>query len=682
MDKSNVDGWVIIGTKIDDTEFKKDMKVLEMRLKRYQKEGEQLAELKTGHESKIDELQSEIDKYNELRKQYDYYIKAIDLINEKRKELKSQGISEQDFPAQYQDFMGKEYQRRKSDVLEQMVDMQAPNVLTPQLEAEKRALDDVNSKLRENEEQQRIIGEQIDENVQKVNKVKQANEEVQNKLKSIEETHKKINSGIQQVGKGITNTIAKVGRWAIAVIGVYSAYSMVRQAMNTLAQYDKTLASDLEYIRFALATALKPVVEFIVDLIYRLLQYTRYLLKEWFNIDIFAKASVNHFKKAKESLNKSAKSAKEIKKQLAGFDEMNILVDTRTKDKDDFDFTPPSNDLTKNLGGDVPKWLEWLAENKDWILPLLAGIAGGLLAIKLGLDPLQSLGIVGIIAGIIYAIEGLFEYMEDPTWENFGQVIQGIGLAFLGLALVIGSPVLAIIGACVLIFGTIVKYWDKIKDFLQGGIDWLEGKSDWVHEHFGDIIGDIYDTIVEKLQNMLDGLDTLFTNFKDGFDNLIDFVNNVFAGNWEGAWENVKNIFEDFMENLWTIFKAFVQPMIDIVEGILGLIFPEITVTKPYPGTGGRAKGGIFYPSKLPKLALGGIINQPGRGVPYNGAIIGERGAEAVVPLTDSQQMELLGQTIGKYITINANITNTMNGRVISRELQKVQSDNDFAYNR
>jgi hypothetical protein len=44
--------------------------------------------------------------------------------------------------------------------------------------------------------------------------------------------------------------------------------------------------------------------------------------------------------------------------------------------------------------------------------------------------------------------------------------------------------------------------------------------------------------------------------------------------------------------------------------------------------------------------------------------------------------METLGATIGKYITINASITNTMNGRVISRELQKINTNNDFAMNR
>ena len=85
---------------------------------------------------------------------------------------------------------------------------------------------------------------------------------------------------------------------------------------------------------------------------------------------------------------------------------------------------------------------------------------------------------------------------------------------------------------------------------------------------------------------------------------------------------------------------------------------------------------------KLPRLAKGGIINQPGRGIPVGSAIGGERGQEGVIPLTDSQQMQLLGEAIGRYVTINANITNTMNGRVISRELQKVNNTNDFAFNR
>ena len=73
----------------------------------------------------------------------------------------------------------------------------------------------------------------------------------------------------------------------------------------------------------------------------------------------------------------------------------------------------------------------------------------------------------------------------------------------------------------------------------------------------------------------------------------------------------------------------------------------------------------------------------PGPGVPigYN-AIGGERAIEGVVPLTDSQQMSLLGEAIGKNVTINANIVNTMNGRVIGRELQTINANSDFASNK
>lgn len=84
----------------------------------------------------------------------------------------------------------------------------------------------------------------------------------------------------------------------------------------------------------------------------------------------------------------------------------------------------------------------------------------------------------------------------------------------------------------------------------------------------------------------------------------------------------------------------------------------------------------------MPHLAVGGIVNVPNKGTLVGSAIAGESGREGVVPLTDSQAMETLGEAIGRYITVNANITNTMNGRVISRQLQQIRNEQNFAYNR
>lgn len=102
---------------------------------------------------------------------------------------------------------------------------------------------------------------------------------------------------------------------------------------------------------------------------------------------------------------------------------------------------------------------------------------------------------------------------------------------------------------------------------------------------------------------------------------------------------------------------------------------------KNNPKPTGFAKGGIVY-NNIPKLASGGIINTPGRGVPIVSAIGGERGKEGVIPLTDSQQMALLGEAIGKYITLNANIPVYVGNRQIAKEIRKINAENDFAYNR
>ena len=43
--------------------------------------------------------------------------------------------------------------------------------------------------------------------------------------------------------------------------------------------------------------------------------------------------------------------------------------------------------------------------------------------------------------------------------------------------------------------------------------------------------------------------------------------------------------------------------------------------------------------------------------------------------------METLGEEIGKHIVINATVINSMNGRVLSRQIQQIQNERSFAYN-
>ena len=75
-------------------------------------------------------------------------------------------------------------------------------------------------------------------------------------------------------------------------------------------------------------------------------------------------------------------------------------------------------------------------------------------------------------------------------------------------------------------------------------------------------------------------------------------------------------------------------------------------------------------------LARGGIVNRPGRGVP---AIIGEAGAEAVLPLENNTEwMDILADKIGGgTVTIPINL----DGKRIATYIVDIQKKKAFATN-
>ena len=501
------------------------------------------------------------------------------------------------------------------------------------------------------EEQLRKLASEI---VSTKKKIQQLNNE---KNKINQTGFQGVQQSVENVGKSVTKTIGKMGRWALAVFGIRTAYNAIRNAINVISAQDDQLVADIEYMKNALAYTLEPLVRSIVNLAKQLMFYIGYIVKAWTGKNIFENAN-----KSLGGATKNAKALnKEISKTLAsGIDEITNL-DTSTGGGGGTEAgggAMPSFDLSQ-IQGDVPSWLQWIVDHKDEVIAALLGIAGGLTALKLGFSPLKSLGIGVVIAGIVYAIQGLLKYLKDPSWENFGQIIQGIGIAVIGLGLAFFGLPGVIAGAIILIVGTIIRYWEQIKTFLQGGIDWLKGKSDWIHNMFGDTIGDIYDLFVENLQAILDYFDGVFTAMKGILDGIIEFVKGVFTGNWEQAWNGVKKIFtsllngikQTFISFLTIItnmavavgkgvggiiagaFKGVVNAVLWAIESILNTpiraVNSLIGIVNHLPGV----RMGKISTFKLPRLARGGIVN---KGVMMGNYVAGERGAEAVLPLENS----------------------------------------------
>lgn len=651
-----MDGWITIGTKLDTKQLESDLKKEESRLKQYQKEAEKLTTQKTKIEVDLQE-----------------YEKAKVAIQQSTNEI-----------------------LRTAQTQEQVEFVLAGENTELQQLNEKYSkqftqIEDINKKIQENAYNQKLVTNEIDR--------------MNNKLIQTR-GFDSIKEGIKNVGKSVENVTKKIGRWAIAIFGVRSAYMAVRNAINVIANDDEQLKADIDYMKRAMVYTLEPLVRKIIELAKQLMFYVGYIVKAWTGKNIFASANKN----LKKATGSAKQLNKELNKTIASFDEMNVVQDTSSSDvSGSSGIVTPSFDLESgNI--EPPGWLKWIADNKDLILSVLGGIIGALTAIKLGFGAIQAIGIGITIMGIVYAIQALIDYLNNPSFKNFGKIIQGIGVAIIGVGIAVGSLPVVIAGAITIIWGTIVKYWDKIQAFLQGGIDWLKGKSDWIHKVFGDNIGNMYDNFVNTLQSILDWAGRIMNGIKKNFDELISFVKNVFAGNWKGAWQNVKNIFT----NIWNgmkntaktvlngilntaknigsgvgkivsnAFKSVINTVLDYIEGKLNKPIDAINALNDVINKVPGIHLGKISRFKLPRLAKGAIASYPGRGIPTTGggAKWAEAGQEAYLPLTDSQFLSRLGQSIGEHVVINLTNVNQMNGRVISREMKKINNESDFAFNR
>ena len=490
-------------------------------------------------------------------------------------------------------------------------------------------------------------------------------EKLRNRLKNLKDQQDKLGKSnlvsvkkiMEDIGNSTGKVIKQIGRWTLAIFGVRAVYSFVRNSINTIANDNEQLKTDIDYMRDALAYSIEPIITKIVDLAKQLMFYGAYLIQAW--------TGKNIFENANKSLKGANKQAKDLKKTMAGFDEMNVL---NSESSTGGAATSPSFDLSSIENMKEPKWLIMIRDIGQWIIDNWQDVVFGLLLTKLFIDLLTG-NWIGVVIDLIGLLVIAFFKIKDAIiviWEN-GKIILGMLVDWLY------EKVIKPIGEW------FANLWDGIK---QGASNLWDGIKEvfttiwnWIYKNFikpmADFFGALWNGLVIGFEKAINGIKNTFNAVVNFFKNIINTIVGLF-----------KKIGTKVGDAIGGAFKTVINGVLKAIETILNkpvnAINDLIDVINEVPGI----DLGRLPTFKLPRLAVGGIVNMPSRGVPIGGAIAGEAGAEGVIPLTNSQAMETLGQAIGKYVTINANITNTMNGRVISRELQKVNSSSDFAFNR
>lgn len=254
------------------------------------------------------------------------------------------------------------------------------------------------------------------------------------------------------------------------------------------------------------------------------------------------------------------------------------------------------------------------------------------------------------LPAIINVLAGLFDFLGEHQWivdaigtalvtafatSKIVPLIATISSAVLGFAGHIGTLIdilkgggglVGAISSLVTTFGIvpiaiavavaaiilIATHWDQLKTTMSNLMNWIKGvfATDW-HAQFG-VFGDV----VEVFLNSFKGI---FNSIKQICSGFVTFLKGVFTGNVDMALKGILNILRGAANLIYSIFKAPVNMVIALFNGlnqaiinaINGLVdgLNHIKVPDWVPGIGGK---GINLShanyTRIPYLAQGAVI--------------------------------------------------------------------------
>lgn len=204
--------------------------------------------------------------------------------------------------------------------------------------------------------------------------------------------------------------------------------------------------------------------------------------------------------------------------------------------------------------------------------------------------------------------------------SNIAGAVSGLMKILPALASPVGLVVAAIVAAIV----AIAIWGDEIQAALQKLDDWLQGvfARDWT-ELFGPVLG-------EQLNGFFASVKNIWDSIKQVFDGVIDFIRGVFTGDWQRAWEGVKEIFRGTFNAFASLAKVPINSVIALLNGAINGINKMIDALNSIsfkipdwvPLLGGKSFGlNLRHVGRIPYLANGGILSR-------GSAVVGEAGPE------------------------------------------------------
>lgn len=398
---------------------------------------------------------------------------------------------------------------------------------------------------------------------------------------------------------GFDRALSSIKRIAPALLAARGVMGILRKAVSAYMEENESLKNTLNACWSGIGQILGPIITKMVNL---LAQGVAYVLKF---LSLFGIMGKTTSKSIDSSTSKAKKATKELKGQLASFDEINKLSDN-SSDSDTDSGTSSTGSLPSVEVPDFAKLIADQLKNGDW-----AG-AATTLSDKVN-SIINGVDWEGIGAKVAYYFNGALTFIataiEKINWYNIGvklgkflnKIITGVNWKNLGV--ILGAKFKIAIESLGGLFATI-KWKDlgkALSDCLMGlwdSIDWAQAgkmvsdgitgildtintfleETDWqqIGEDVATFIrsidwNGIFDGLCEGIGAALGGLVSfLYGLIKDAWKSVVDWWHDVayedgeftMQGLLDGIWQKVKDIGNWIVEHIFNPFidgfkKAF-----------------------------------------------------------------------------------------------------------------------------
>lgn len=297
-----------------------------------------------------------------------------------------------------------------------------------------------------------------------------------------------------------------------------------------------------------------------------------------------------------------------------------------------------------------------LTDIVEAVLPPLMEIVEAILPLfQTAIDLLTP--IIDLVMNLITPIVSLTTDAVTPLVEIFADLINTILTPIIPLFENLST---IIQDSLTPIFDALRPVIDNVLTALQPLMEAFTGFINQILEPIMPIIENVAELFSDVLGKQIDAVTPLVEGLMDVFNGLMTFITGVFSGNWEQAWNGIVETFKGIFNLIPSFVESVINSAISVINGIISGI--------------NKITGKIGIPEipeipdvKLPRFAEGGVIEDE------TTAVVGEEGAEAVVPLENNTEwIKRVAQEMALYEANSPSVRNIVTSDV-AREIHDTE---------